>query len=152
MDAVTYPNSEVAKALTEWTVPMRINTVEPDQPTRQLMREFRQVWTPTLVWLDHHGIEVRREIGYLTPQYLLAAMRLAEGQGHLLHANFAEAVATFDAVGEGGDSHAAPEGLYWAGVAALRLGQRDEFVRRWQALKAGYPDSSWWSRASFIEK
>ncbi len=83
--------------------------------------------------------------------YFLVAMRLAEGPRHLLHATFSEAVATFDAVGEGGDPHATLEGLCWADVVALRLGQRGKFVRRWQALKASYPDSSGGSRASFIE-
>lgn len=152
MDAVTYPNPEVAEVLNERTVAVQINTAEPDPSTRQLMREFRQVWTPAMVWLDHHGIEVRREIGYLEPRHFVAVIRLAEGQAHLLHADFADALAVLDAVGEGGHPHAAPEALYWAGVAALRQGQRDQFISRWQTLKARYPDSSWWSRASFIDK
>lgn len=152
MDAVTYPNPEVAKTLNERTVAVQVDTAEPDQPARQLMREFRLVWTPTLVWLDHHGIEVRREVGYLDPQHLVAVLGLADGQAHLLHANFVEALAIFDAVGEGGHPHAAPEALYWAGVAALRQGQREQLVSRWQTLRARYPESTWWGRASFIDR
>ncbi len=149
MDTVTYPHPKVREALSR-LVAVHYNTAQPDAETRRRMREARMLFTPTLIWFDHHGIEVRREVGYLEPRHLIGAQRLAEGMAALLHGQFAEALGHFLRVEEeAGDTAAAPEALYWAGVAALREGSREDFLGHWRRLHERFPDSHWWSRASF---
>ncbi len=46
MDTVTYPDPRVIEVIREQFVPVRINTAEPDEPVKHLMREQRMAWTP----------------------------------------------------------------------------------------------------------
>lgn len=151
MDAVTYPEPSVQDALSD-VVAVHYNVAEPDAATREKMREYRMVWTPTLIWLDHHGIELRRDVGYIAPQYFLGLAQLAKGAAHLLHANFDLAEAAFLRAGAVAlETAVVPEALYWAGVAALRRGSREDFLNHWRTLFERFPDSMWWSRASFVK-
>ena len=152
MDTVTYPNPGVERILAEHVVPVRLNTVESDPDTREAVRRARAVWTPTLLFFDHHGIEVRREVGSLGPDHFVAVVGLALGQAQLLHGEFDRALDSFDRVAQMPDPHTAAEGLYWAGVAGLRQQRRDLFTARWTALSERFPDSTWWERASFIQR
>lgn len=153
MDAVTYPTPEVQETLARDFVAVHINTYDPDGPTKRLIREFRKQWSPLLVWLEHHGIEVRRQHGYLPPREFLAECGFARGYAALVHARYADARAILkDVADRWPETDTAPEALFWAGVAANRAGDREAFLRLWQNLKAGYPRSTWWSRASFVEE
>lgn len=149
MGAVTYPHSQVEKALEKF-VSVRLNVADPTDAVKIAMRDARMVWTPTLIWFDHHGIEIRREIGFLEPDHFVGVLKLAEGQADLLHADYDQALAHFDEVSESSHPDVAAEALYWAGVAALRLGSRDDFAARWTRLHETYPRSTWWERASFF--
>lgn len=153
MDTVTYPNSAVQQALSEHVVAARFNIAEPDDQTKQLMRRFRQVWTPTLIFLDHHEIELRRQVGYITPEHFVADVDMAIGMRHVHHARFNEAFTQFVAVHERhGQLDAGAEGLFWSGVAALRRdGNADVLLAQWKQLKEKYPNSTWWSKASFVD-
>lgn len=153
MDTVTYPDATVQRMLGEHAVAARFNTHEPDDQVKQLMRRFRQVWTPTLIFLDHHGIELRRQVGFLPPVDFVAEVGLALGMAHLMHARFDEAFKQFRLVRERhAGQEAAAEALYWAGVAALRRnGSADGLLTQWKELKAEYPNSTWWTKASFID-
>src|SRR5690625_2591078 len=115
MDTVTYPDAAVQQALSEHAVPAHFNTVEPDRQTKQLMRRFRQVWTPTLIFLDHHEIELRRQVGYVPPEDFVAEVGLAVGMAHIMHAQFDKAFHQFRAVREHHpEREAGAEALYWA--------------------------------------
>lgn len=153
MDTVTYPDAAVQQALSDHAVAAHFNTAEPDNQVKQLMRRFRQVWTPTLIFLDHHEIELRRVVGFVPPDDFVAEVGLAVGMAHLMHAEFDKAFQQFRAVRERhGQQDAGAEALYWAGVAALRRdGNADELLTQWHELKAQYPNSQWWTRASFID-
>lgn len=152
MDTVTYPDSRVIEEFGAHFVAVRVNTREADPGTAALQREFRQIWTPTFVFLDPHRIEVRRAVGYLPPEELLAEAELARGLGAMLRADFARAFGIFRGVVQGHTaSSLVPEALYWAGVAGYRRdGSRDELMRQWSELRERFPQSPWWIRASFI--
>lgn len=153
MDTVTYPDAQVQEALGEHAVAAQFNTYEPNDQVKRLMRRFRQVWTPTLIFLDHHEIELRRTVGFVPPDDLVAEVGLAVDMAHLMHAEFDKAFDQFRAVRERhGQQDAGAEALYWAGVAALRSnGTADELLVQWNELKTEYPHSPWWTKASFIE-
>ncbi len=152
MDAATYPVKEVQESIRKYAVAVHINTAEPDERAKAAMRELRLVWTPLLVWFDHHGVELRRSAGYLSPSSFQAEMALADAQAKLFHAEFEAAEQGFlDVVKEWPALIQAAEGQFWAGVAALRAGNRDRFLTRWRTLKQTYGDTIWWEKASFAQ-
>ena len=152
MDAVTYPNANVISFLTDNFVCAHFNTAEPTPEIKQIQRSLRQVWTPTLVFFDHHQIETRRLVGYFPPEEFLAELRFALGTVDMLHAKYADAFTRFRSVVDGyPQAKVAPEAVYWAGVAALqRDGKPDPLLDEWRELRDRFPESSWWSRASFV--
>lgn len=150
MDAVTYPRKDVQDELAANFVAVQVNTAEPDDAAKRVMRDTRMIWTPTLIFMDHHGIEIRRQIGYIEPEHLLAEFTLARGLIAMLHARFDEALGLFDEVTRRPAAvPSVPEAWYWRGVAGLRGGKTDEFLGSWKELHQRFPDSTWWSRASF---
>lgn len=153
MDTVTYPNAAVQQMFGDHVIGVKFNTGELDEQTKTLMRRFRQVWTPTLIFLDHHEIELRRQVGFVPAEELVADIGMAIGMAHLYHAQFDKAFDRFRAQSEQhADQDAGAEALYWAGVAALRRdGNADGLLVQWNELKEKYPHSSWWTKASFID-
>lgn len=150
MDTVTYPDEKIRNIITQDFVAVRVNTVDPDDQVKRLMRDLRMVWTPAMFWFDHHGIEVRRECGYLSPSAFAAVSGLAIGQTYLLHAQYTEAETQFLAVAQEYADDPGEEALFWAGVAALRRGSRERFVGHWTSLYDRSPHSRWAERSSFI--
>lgn len=151
MDTVTYPNEQVAAYMNEHFVNVHLNTAQP-KAVAAAIREFRQLWTPTFIFLDHHRIEVRRFVGYLPPAEFLPELIMARGMGAELAGKFAEAHDLFRTVAEQHASAAvAPEALFWAGVAAYKRdgGGSTGLMANWNELKDKHPDSTWRVRASF---
>jgi hypothetical protein len=151
MDTVTYPNESVAAYLNEHFVCAKFNTAQPEA-VKEVTRQFRALWTPTFVFLDHHGIEVRRVVGYLPPEEFLPELEMARANALLLNGKAGEAFTLFRHVAEQhGGAAVAPEALYYAGVAGYRRdGTPTELQAQWTILKEQHPDSTWWTRASFI--
>lgn len=152
MDAVTYPQAQVVDELNKHFVPVHFNAAEAGPRITELARQFRQVWTPTFVFLDPHGIELRRFVGYMPPEEFLAELGFVRGYAALFRGDTAAAFQILRTVVEQHPGAAvAPEALYWAGVAAYRRdGKPDELRRQWAELQERYPHSIWWKRASFI--
>ena len=150
MDAATYPIKEVQDSIAQHAVAVRINTADADDAAKAAMRQLRLVWTPLLVWFDHHGVELRRSVGYVEPASFQAEMALADGQAKLFHAEYQAAETAFLSVVERWPKLAqAAEAQFWSGVAALRAGDRDRFLANWRVLKQTYGDTIWWEKASF---
>lgn len=146
---MTYSNPKVREVLSN-LVTVQINTAELDAETKQHMREFCMVWTPTLVFFDHHGIEVRREVGYLEPEEFIAVTGLAQVNAELHHGEYAAAERGYLDLADTAHGDAAEEALFWAGVATLRSGSRERFSGHWQTLFERFPGSRWTSRSSFV--
>jgi hypothetical protein len=153
MDTVTYPDARVAGEINAYFVPAHFNTVDPaPDKVKHLAREFRQVWTPTFVFLDPHRIEVRRTVGYLPPDEFIPELGMARGAAAIVHAEYPQAFDLFRSVAtQWPHAAVAPEALYWAGVSAYRRdGKADGLRQQWNELHERYPNSTWWTRASFI--
>lgn len=153
MAAVTYPRGEVEAALERDFVAVKFNVKEPRGEFRDLLRMAKPLFTPLLLYLDWTGTELRRTTGYLPPAEFLGELGLVLGLSHLLHARYGEAYERFRAVaGWAARTHAAPEALYWAGVAAFRHEGRglDGLTPEWAELGARYPGSSWALRAGCL--
>jgi hypothetical protein len=153
MDARTYPSGETAALIGREFVPVKFNVQAPRGEFRDLLRMAKPLFTPLLLFLDAGGTELRRTTGYLPPAELEGELRLVLGLADLLHARYAEAHARFREVAERlGGTHAAPEALYWAGVAGYRLEGRglEGLTPQWAELQARYPGSTWALRASCL--
>lgn len=112
---------------------------------RELAREFRVLWTPTLVVLHPAGIVTREVVGFLPPAELLAEIELAQALVELRSAQPAAARDRLRTLRErGAGRHVAAEALYWEGVATYRAsGDKDDLWPVWRDLVARHPGSPW---------
>jgi hypothetical protein len=153
MDAVTYPDPAVAHRLATSFVPLRLDVAALVPGDRELLRMARPLFTPMLLFLDWSGSELRRFTGYLPPAEFLAELELVLGFSDLLHARHGEAYTRFrETARRHAGRPAAPEALYWAGVAAYRLqGQGlNGLIPEWAELVDRYGGTTWCERASCI--
>jgi hypothetical protein len=153
MDAVTYSRSEVQVLLEREFTAVKFNVKEPRAEFRDLLRMAKPLFSPLLLYLDWSGTELRRTTGYLPPAEFVGELGLVLGLADLLHARYAEAYTRFRAVAEwSAQTHAAPEALYWAGVAGYRRDARglEGLTPEWAELGVRYPGSTWALRASCL--
>jgi hypothetical protein len=127
--------------LSEYFVCARINTNDQADEARG----FDLLWTPTLVVLDHHGHRLRQVVGYLPPAQFLAELSLVRGLSALRSGRAAAAEDLLQQVViDFPGSDAAPEALYWRGVAAYRRSRdKEELWGVWQELVVTFPWSVW---------
>jgi len=154
MEVVTYEDDEVIRHLSERFVCIKYNTKSPNTHLKKLIGHAPLLWTPTFVVLDYHLSEMRRIVGYLPPEELLAELQLSVGLIELLHNNAHSAYEMIETVVNNfSETHVAPEALYWLGVAAFRKHGRslNALVPKWQAIYDRYPGSAWWTKADVLE-
>ena len=79
---------------------------------------FDAVWTATLLLLDAAGKERVRLEGYLPNNDFMAALKNGLGRIAFVQQKYADAERWYgDVVSQSGDSHFAPEAMYWRAVA-----------------------------------
>jgi Thioredoxin-like domain/Tetratricopeptide repeat len=149
-----YPDDRVAGFVTEHFLPARINVREQKADWDRYAARYGVQWTPTILIVDPSGTERHRIEGFLPADELLAQLALGLGHSAFARQQFGEAERRLREVVERfPDTAAAPEALYWAGVArykatndAAALGSTaDAFTRR-------YRDSVWAKKASVWKK
>ena len=108
------------------------------------------MWTPTLLVLDSKGKEQYRFEGFFPPEDFLAQQHLGLGRVAFAEGNYAAARKRYGAVVEHlPKSDAAPEALYWAGVAKYKqTGDGAALAETAEAFRSRYSDSSWAKKAS----
>jgi hypothetical protein len=149
MGAVTYPNPEVERYITQHFIPVQFNVVE--QP--QVMQQLNASWTPTLIVQDAEGQEHRRAQGYLDARRFLGEMALARVKDAIDRQEFKTAQ---ERAGETlqltkGDPEREPEALYWSSVAAYKATEDPHnLIQGWTRLLDQFPQSEWAHRAEFI--
>ena len=151
--ALTYQEPSVRDFLAETFVCIKFNTKEPSEWFRKLNGTFAHQWHPDIAVLDARLTDLRRVIGYLPPEDFLAQLQLGLGLWHLHHARPGDALALFDAIAaERSETGAAPEALYWAGVAAYRAGGGLAALEvKWTTLRERYGRSDWALRADCLD-
>jgi hypothetical protein len=104
------------------------------------------------VFLDHRGTELRRQVGFLPPDDLLAEAGIALGKIASLHGDCVVAAEHFSRAAERSSTELAGEALYWAGIAVWRRdGRRLDTLRaEWAKLRDRFSGSGWWARADVI--
>jgi hypothetical protein len=149
MDTVTYPDAAVAEYVDAHFVGVKLNLAEQAEAAQA--RELVPLWTPTLIVADGRGREVHREIGWLPPQDLLPALKIARAKGLFATGRGEEAVAELDAaVAQHSEGEYAPQLLYWRGALGYSATHdREHMVEYWGRLRERFPESTWTTRCSF---
>ena len=144
MDAVPFPDNDVANFLTDRMIPLHAEV-----GARNLAADFRVVWTPTLIVLDYYGKEHQRTLGFLPPDEMVATLLLGIGKVGIENDQFNEAVIQFNTLLNGFPGSAvAPEAVYLRGVARYKASHSVGALKEiHQQLSAEYPESAWTRRA-----
>jgi hypothetical protein len=151
MDAVTYPNPEVAHLIEEHFVPVQFNVVEQ----ADVMDQFNTPWTPTLIVQDAEGREHRRSNGYLDPKRFQAEMAVARLVAAVNRGDFRTAVAHAGPAQRlnVGDPWREPEALYWSGVAAYKdANDPNLLLAAWNRILDQFSQSEWARKVEFIRQ
>jgi hypothetical protein len=140
-----YPAPEVAAFIREHFRPVRSHIKE--QPVTWKRYQIR--WTPTVLILGPDGDEARRIEGFLPADEFLAQLHLGLGFLGANHKDWGTAQRWFDeVVANYPQTAAAPEAMYWAGVARYSASHdATELRKTTQQFKERYQDTVWAKRA-----
>lgn len=138
-----YPDPRVESLILEHFIPVRIHV--RDENATALMERFGANWTPTIVFLDSGGTERHRIEGFLTTEDFLTQLMVALGRIAVAEKNWTEAERWFAQILEKHpNSDAAPEALYWKGVAKYKgSGDAAALGETARAFQERYADSTW---------
>lgn len=149
-----YNNERVVRFITDQFVPVRVHVREQADEFRRLGERFGAEWTPTTLMLDGSGEERHRIEGFLPADDFLAQLEFGLGRIAFSAKRFDDAEARFRRiVADHPASDAAPEALYWAGVARYK-GTNDSaaLAATAHAFETAYQDSPWAKKASVWRK
>ncbi len=146
--AKTLPDPEVSKFIDGKFVPAAFEISDPK--SQEAIKRFGFEWTPTFIVADDSGNEVYRWVGYLPPGDFCAELVFAEGRAAFKDKDWDRANKCYGMVMEKyPDSEAAPEAMYYAGVAMYEKTRDASYLEETgKKLKARFPDSSWAKKAS----
>jgi hypothetical protein len=141
-----YPQPRVEDFINRNFIPVKIHTKE--QP--QQFERFRAQWTPTIVFLDSDGAERHRFEGFLPTDDFLAQLHLGKAKTAFGRQQFKDAEREFQRIVEElPQTDAAPEALYWAGVARYKgTGDASALADTAAGFRQRYQQSTWAKKAS----
>lgn len=131
-------------------VPARLHVREQAEAYKRLSERYRAEWTPTILILDASGTERHRIEGFLPTEDFLSHLEFGLGRVAFSRGGFEDAEARFrDVVQRHPESDAAPESLYWAGVARYKAtNDADALADTARAFTDRYQDTPWAKKAS----
>ena len=144
-----WPDPRVERVVTRNFLPVRVH-VRDAEKYKKYREQYGAEWTPTTLLLDAEGEERHRLEGFLPledfiPQLELGAARIALSGG-----DFEGAAKQYAHIVEKhGESDAAPEAQYWAGVARYKAtGDKAALKETAAAFRERFSDSSWAKKSS----
>jgi hypothetical protein len=145
-----WPDPRVVKFVDENFIPARVHVKDDSALFQKYGEKYNAQWTPTILELDSTGEERHRIEGFLPLEDFLAQLMLGRAQIAFAEQKWDEAERRFrEIVEKFPETDAAPEALYWAGVAPYK-GKHDaaSLKRTAEAFKERYQDTSWAKKAS----
>jgi hypothetical protein len=145
-----YPNADVASFIDGQFIPVRVHVREQADEFKRLGARYSAQWTPTVLVVDEGGVERHRIEGFLPVDDFLAQLKLGLARAAFARSDFVEAERVFgEVVSSHPDSDAAPEALYWAGVAKYKAtGDPAALADTHKQFQTRYKDTSWATKAS----
>lgn len=145
-----WPDERIARFVNQHFFPARVHVKEDPQEFKRYGERYKAPWTPTILELDSDGVEHHRIEGFLPADDLLAQLMLGRARMAFQEKEWAEAERRFrEIVEQLPDTDAAPEALYWAGVAPYKAtGDAASLKETARAFTMRYQDSTWAKKAS----
>jgi tetratricopeptide (TPR) repeat protein len=145
-----YPDPAVIQLIDDQFVPVRVHVRDQADEFKRLGAKYNAQWTPTVLVIDSQGEERHRVEGFLPATDFLAQLALGLGHSAFARSDFAEAERWFRQVVERSpDTDAAPEALYWTGVARYKAAGDAAALRETAVqFRQRYKDTSWAKKAS----
>lgn len=145
-----WPDERVARFVTQNFLPARVHVKDDPQEFKRFGERYSAPWTPTILELDPDGVERYRIEGFLPADDFLAQLMLGRAHMAFKQGQWAEAEKRFrEIMQQLPNTDAAPEALYWAGVARYK-GNNDATALKEtaRAFAKQYQDSTWAKKAS----
>ncbi len=138
------------KFVNENFIPARVHVKDDSALFQKYGEKYGAQWTPTVLELDADGVERHRIEGFLPNDDFLAQLMLGRAQIAFAQQQWSEAERRFrEIVDTLPDTDAAPEALYWAGVAPYKGTHDNSSLKATaRAFTERYQDTSWAKKAS----
>jgi hypothetical protein len=145
-----WPDQRVVEFVNDNFISARVHVKDDSALFQKYGEKYNAQWTPTILILDPNGVERYRIEGFLPNDDFLALLMLGRAQIAFAEQNWDEAERRFREVVEKlPESDAAPEALYWAGVAPYKASHDSASLKRTaEAFRDRYQDTSWAKKAS----
>jgi Tetratricopeptide repeat/Thioredoxin-like domain len=145
-----YSDHRVKDLIASRFVAVRVHVRENAAEWQTLSSQFGVQWTPTILVVDADGEERHRIEGFLPAEDFLSQVELGLAHAAFNRGDYPAAEHLFrDVARKYPDTDAAPEALYWAGVAKFRATNDPAALKETNADVSGrYPASSWAKKAS----
>ncbi len=150
MELSTYGNPEIQQYIHTYFVLIKYDISNRDVPKIQ---SSPILWTPTFIVFANDGSEIRKITGYLNDQFFKSEIEIGRALAFLRKAKPKHAFDILNTLVNEANRYAIPEILYWIGVAAYFLNNRnpESLVSYWQKLLSGYPESIWAQKADVLD-
>jgi hypothetical protein len=145
MDAVTYPNSEVADFISKNLIPLRIGSdVDP------YAGQFNVKWTPKILILDSTGKIHQDNVGFYPPEEFIASLELGMAKMDFDLDCLEETTSHLDHIlAKYPQTPEAAEAIFIGGVAEYKKsGSGEPLKNAYKKLREKYPNSEWATRAA----
>lgn len=131
-------------------MPVRLHVREQPEDYERLGARFGAEWTPTVLLLDPGGTERHRVEGFLPADDFMGQLGLGLGRLEFSAGDFTAAERQLrEVVARHPESDAAPEALYWAGVARYKAtGDAAALAETGAAFRERYQDTPWAKKSS----
>ena len=145
-----WPDERVVRFVNQHFLPARVHVKDNPEEFRRYGERYSALWTPTILELDADSVERHRVEGFLPADDFLAQLMLGLAHMAFKQERWADAERRCRAIVEGlPHADAAPEALYWAGVAPYKAtGDAASLKDTARAFTQRYQDSTWAKKAS----
>ena len=145
-----WPDERIVRFVTQNFLPARVHVKDDAEAFKRYGDQYKAQWTPTILELDADGVEHHRIEGFLPADDLLAQLMLGRAHMAFNQGQWDEAERRFrEIVDQLPNTDAAPEALYWAGVAPYKAsGNSTTLKATARAFSRQYQGSPWAKKAS----
>jgi len=145
-----WPDERVVRLVSQQFLPARVHVKQNPEEFKRYGARYSAQWTPTILELDPDGAERHRIEGFLPADDFLAQLMLGLAHMAFKQERWADAERRYREIVERlPDTDAAPEALYWAGVAPYKAtGDAASLKDTARAFTQRYQDSTWAKKAS----
>jgi hypothetical protein len=149
----TYADAGVQQLIDVSFVAIKFDTSGDRDQLKLLSGGAVHVWHPHLLITSHQFADARHLIGYLSPDSMIANLRIGLGLLDLHYGRFVDARRQFALATHGRlPDEVIAEALYWLGIAEYReADELDALKAVWSKLRHRFPNSDWADRADCLD-